>query len=281
MPPIERSSPSHSGQHVVITGAASGIGRATASAFARLGAHLYLCDVDAARLATAAAELTAEGSPHGATVALAEQVDVADRQAMERFAAAVHAHTDAADVLVNNAGVAFAGRFLETSLDDFDWVMGVNLRGVVHGCHFFAPKMALRGRGQIVNVSSLLGFWGAPQVSAYVASKFAVLGFSQSLRTELSRHRVGVTAICPGMIATSIVDSARFGSEAHDRRGKVVELFQKRGATPARVAAAIVAAAAANPAMRPVSFDSWLMYAMTRLAPGLRERVGRFLDDRL
>lgn len=260
--------------NVLITGAGSGIGRATAHAFAREGARLFLSDIDEARLAAVAAEL-------GEAVISAERVDVADRQAMERYAEAVHARVDAVDVLVNNAGVAFAGRFLETSLDDFDWVMGINLRGVVHGCHFFAPKMVARGRGQIINVSSLLGFWGAPQVSAYVASKFAVLGFSQSLRCELSRHGVGVTAICPGMIATSIVDRARFGAEAGDRRDRVVGLFQRRGATPDLVARTIVAAAAANPAMRPVALDSWIMWAMTRVAPGLRERVGRFLDDRL
>lgn len=265
---------SHHGSHVLVTGAASGIGRATAAAFARRGAHLYLCDLDQARLAEVRAEL-------GDAVVLAERVDVADRAAMARFAEAVHARVPALDVLVNNAGVAFAGRFLETSLDDFDWVMGVNLRGVVHGCHFFAPPMTLRRRGQIINISSVLGFWGAPQVSAYVASKFAVLGFSQSLRTELSRHGVGVTAICPGMIATSIVEGGRFGAEASGRRDRIVRLFQRRGATPELVAEAIVAAATANPAMRPVALDSWLMYAMTRLVPGVRERVGRFLDDRL
>lgn len=260
--------------HVVVTGAASGIGRATAAAFAHRGAHLYLCDLDEARLAEVRAEL-------GGAVVLAERVDVADRGQMARFAEAVHAKVPAVDVLVNNAGVAFAGRFLETSLDDFEWVMGVNLRGVVHGCHFFAPQMTLAGKGQIINVSSVLGFWGAPQVSAYVASKFAVLGFSQSLRTELARHHVGVTAICPGMIATSIVDSGRFGSEAQSRRDRVIRIFQRRGAAPELVAGAIVTASTENPAIRPVSIDSWIMYAMTRLAPGVRERVGRFLDDRL
>jgi NAD(P)-dependent dehydrogenase (short-subunit alcohol dehydrogenase family) len=261
-------------QHVLVTGAASGIGRATAAAFAHRGARLYLCDVDEVRLATVSAEL-------GDAVVLAERVDVADRQDMARFAEAVHARTAAVDVLVNNAGVAFAGRFLETSLDDFDWVMSINLRGVVHGCHYFAPRMVARGRGQIINLSSLLGFWGAPQVSAYVASKFAVLGFSQSLRAELSRHGVGVTAICPGMIATSIVDSGRFGVEATSRRARIIGLFQKRGAAPELVAEAILAASTSNPAMRPVALDSWLMWAMTRVAPGLRERVGRFLDDKL
>jgi NAD(P)-dependent dehydrogenase (short-subunit alcohol dehydrogenase family) len=261
-------------QHVVVTGAASGIGRATAAAFARRGAHLYLCDLDPARLATVAAEL-------GDRVVLAERVDVADRQAMAAFADAVHSRVDAVDVLVNNAGVAFAGRFLETSLDDFDWVMSINLRGVVHGCHYFAPRMVGQGRGQIINVSSMLGFWGAPHVSAYVASKFAVLGFSQSLRTELSRHGVGVTAICPGMIATSIVDSGRFGAEATSRRSRVAGLFQKRGASPEVVAEAIVSASLHNPAMRPVALDSWIMWALTRVAPGLREHVGRFLDEKL
>jgi NAD(P)-dependent dehydrogenase (short-subunit alcohol dehydrogenase family) len=263
-----------SSPYVVITGAASGIGRATAQAFARRGARLLLCDRDAEPLAALSKELASH-------VELAERVDVSDRAAMAAFAAAAHAITPAVDVLVNNAGVAFAGRFLDTSLDDFDWVINVNLRGVVHGCHYFAPAMVARGGGgQIINLSSVLGFWGAPQVSAYVASKFAVLGFSQSLRAELAQHRVGVTAICPGMIATSIVDRARYGTTIDGRRDQLVNLFAKRGATPAVVAEAIVAAAASNPAMRPVAMDGWLLWAMTRLTPGLRDRIGRAISER-
>jgi NAD(P)-dependent dehydrogenase (short-subunit alcohol dehydrogenase family) len=262
------------GKYVVITGAASGIGRAAARAFARRGARLLLCDRNVEPLEALRQELAPQ-------VELAERVDVADRAAMARFADAAHALTPAVDVLVNNAGVAFAGRFLDTSLDDFDWVMNVNLRGVVHGCHYFAPAMVARGSGgQIINISSVLGFWGAPQVSAYVASKFAVLGFSQSLRAELARHRVGVTAICPGMIATSIVDHARYGTTIGGRRDQLVNLFAKRGATPTVVAEAIVAAASSNPAMRPVAVDGWLLWAMTRLAPGLRDRLGREISER-
>ena len=134
---------------VVVTGAGSGIGRATAQAFAAEGARVAVCDVDQARLDTLAAEL-------GARVVLARKVDVADRAQMAAFAGEVHAHDAAVDVVVNNAGVAVGASFLDTSLDDWDWLLGVNLRGVVHGCHFFAKPMVAAGRrGHVVNVSSL------------------------------------------------------------------------------------------------------------------------------
>src|SRR5206468_3914460 len=133
-----------------------------------------------------------------------------DRVQMQAFAEAI----DTVDVLVNNAGVAVGGTFLDTTLDDWDWLLGVNLRGVVHGCYFFIPKMVARGQGgHVVNISSILGIYPAPRVSAYVASKFAVRGLSQSLREELAEHGIGVTAICPGMIATSIVADGRMAGD--------------------------------------------------------------------
>ena len=118
---------------------------------------------------------------------LVRKVDVSDRLAMRLFADEVHELAPAADVIVNNAGVAVGGTFLDTSLDDWDWLLGVNLRGVVHGCHFFIPKMVARGTGgHVVNISSILGIYPAPNVTAYVASKFAVRGLSLSLRARSS-----------------------------------------------------------------------------------------------
>src|SRR4051812_11263125 len=143
---------------VVVTGAGSGIGRATALAFAEQGARVAACDVDQARLDALAAEL-------GARALVVRKVDVADRAQMSAFADAVHAQVPAADVIVNNAGVAVGGPFLETTLDDWDWLLGINLRGVVHGCHFFAPKMVARGGGQIVNISSIFGIYAAPNTT--------------------------------------------------------------------------------------------------------------------
>jgi NAD(P)-dependent dehydrogenase (short-subunit alcohol dehydrogenase family) len=178
---------------------------------------------------------------------MVRRVDVSDRGQMAEFAAAI----DTVDVLVNNAGVAVGGRFLDTRLEDWDWLLGVNLRGVVHGCHFFTPKMVARGAGgHVINISSILGIYAAPQVSAYVASKFAVRGLSQSLRAELAPHGIGVTAICPGMIATAIVADGRLSGDIGTRKHNVVSRFRERGAPPEKVAAAILDAVRTNPAVR-------------------------------
>jgi NAD(P)-dependent dehydrogenase (short-subunit alcohol dehydrogenase family) len=257
---------------VVVTGAGSGIGRATALAFAAQGARIAACDVDQPRLDALAAEL-------GDRALVVRKVDVADRAQVSAFADAVHATAPAADVVVNNAGVAVAGAFLDIRLDDWDWLLGINLRGVVHGCHFFAPRMVERRTGHIVNISSILGIVPAANVTAYAASKFAVLGFSQSLRLELAPHGVGVTAICPGMINTSIVADGRMAGEAQSRRASAVERF-KKGLPPSRVAEAILDAVRTNPAVRTVGRDAWVLHQFTRVAPRTLPRVADALQRR-
>lgn len=252
----------------VVTGAGSGIGRATALALAERGARIVASDIDRARLDELAAEL-------GDRALLVRAFDVADRAQFSAFADAVHAVVPAVDVVVNNAGVAVGGMFLDTSLDDWDWLLGVNLRGVVHGCHFFAPKMVARGSGgHLVNISSIFGIFPAPQVTAYVASKFAVLGFSQSLRTELAPHGIGVTAICPGMINTQIIESGRMSGNVATRRAKMASTFHKRGSPPSLVAETIVEALRSNPAVRTVGRDAWAMHQLTRIAPAIATRAG-------
>ncbi|MDX2086921.1 MAG: SDR family NAD(P)-dependent oxidoreductase [Kofleriaceae bacterium] len=259
----------------VVTGAGSGIGRATAHAFAAEGARVIACDVDPARLETLRAEL-------GSRLVLAHTVDVASRDEMAAFADAVHVNTDAVDVIVNNAGVAVGASFLDTSLDDWDWLLGVNLRGVVHGCHFFAKPMVKAGRrGHVINVSSILGIYPAPMVSAYVASKFAVLGMSQSLRAELAEHGIGVTAICPGLISTEIVSDGRMLGRVGDRKQLIVERFYKRGSPPSLVADAIIDAVRTNPAVRTVGKDAGVLHAVTRVAPTIATRVGQLVARRL
>jgi NADP-dependent 3-hydroxy acid dehydrogenase YdfG len=259
------------GKTVVVTGAGSGIGRATALAFAREGARIAACDVDQARL-------DALGSELGAHALVVRKVDVADRTQMSAFADAVHAASPAgaADIIVNNAGVAVGGTFLDTNLDDWDWLLGINLRGVVHGCHFFVPKMALRRTGHVINLSSIFGIYPAPNVTAYVASKFAVLGFSQSLRTELSPHNIGVTAICPGMIATAIVADGRMAGTLGSRRPRLMRIF-KMGGSPDRVAEAILDAVRTNPAVRTVGRDAWAIHQLVKLAPRAAQRLGSTL----
>jgi NADP-dependent 3-hydroxy acid dehydrogenase YdfG len=261
-----------SGKTVVVTGAGSGIGRATALAFAREGARLCVCDVDQARLDALQTEL-------GGQLIVVRKVDVSDRAQMSAFADAVHAVTPAADVIVNNAGVGLAGAFVETKLDDWDWLLGVNLRGVIHGCHFFVPKMVERKAGHVINISSILGITPTANVTAYVASKFAVLGFSQSLRAELEPHKIGVTAICPGMIATAIAADGRTSEALRGQRARVIEAF-KKGASPNLVADAIIAAVHKNPAVRTVGRDAWTIHQLSKLAPQTVQRFANRLAQR-
>jgi NAD(P)-dependent dehydrogenase (short-subunit alcohol dehydrogenase family) len=260
---------------VVITGAGSGIGHSTALAFAREGARIAACDIDRGRLDALKGEL-------GDRALLVEKVDVASRAEMAAFAAAVHAKAPAADIVVNNAGVAISATFLETSLDDWDWLLGINLKGVVHGCHFFAPKMVERGAGgHIINISSIFGIYAPPSVSAYVASKFAVRGMSMSLREELAPHKIGVTAICPGMINTQIVADSRTAPSMAGRKSKVIDTFKARGASPDKVAAAILDAVQTNPAVRAVGADAKVVAALHRLAPRAVAKFGAAFQRRL
>ncbi|TMQ02514.1 MAG: SDR family NAD(P)-dependent oxidoreductase [Deltaproteobacteria bacterium] len=271
LPGSHRGGMKLAGKTVVVTGAGSGIGRATALAFAREGARICACDVAQPRLDALAAELADRAL-------VVRRVDVADRAQMRGFAEAVHAAAPAADIVVNNAGVAVGGSFLDTSLDDWDWLLGINLRGVIHGCHFFVPKMVERRTGHVFNISSILGIFPAPNVTAYVASKFAVLGFSQSLRAELAPD-VHVTAICPGMIDTAIIADGRLAGDLVQRKSKMTERF-KKGIPPSRVADAILEALRTNPAVRTVGRDAWAIHKLTKLAPQTLQRVGSALQRR-
>jgi len=265
------------GKLVVVTGAGSGIGRATALAFANEGARVVACDVDQGRLDALATEIARVGPER---LAFVREVDVADRAQMAAFAEEVHALAPAADVVVNNAGVACGGSFLDTSLDDWDWLLGVNLRGVIHGCHFFLPKMVARGAGgHVLNVSSILGLCAAPSVAAYCASKFAVLGLSKSLRVEMAPHGIGVTAICPGLINTAIVEDGRMSGAVGARKAKVAAVFRK-GADPSTVANAMLDAVRTNPEVRTVGRDAWALHALTRVAPRVTSRLSSMVSRR-
>lgn len=261
------------GRTALVTGAASGIGRATALAFARRGADLVICDVDETRLAEAAEELRKLGRE-----VQAEVVDVADAGQMERFAEAVHGRVEALDILMNNAGVAIGGRFLDTSLEDWDWILGINLKGVVHGCHYFIPRMVARGRGgHVVNVSSAAGYSAASVLAAYNATKFAVLGLSEALHDELKPQGISVTAVCPGIIDTPITRSARLVGhmDTSERREEMVGRYRKRGYGPERVADNIVKAMQRDRLVAPISPEAWALYYGKRFAPWALRWFGR------
>lgn len=255
---------------VVVTGAASGIGRATALAFARHGARLFVCDLPSANLAALEAELSRETKAE----VDASAVDVSVPEQMAAFCERV-CRTAVPHVLVNNAGVGLAGGALATSLEDWHWVLGANLWGVIHGCHYFAPKLTELGRGQIVNVASAAGFYNSEAMTAYGTSKYAVVGLSEGLRAELAPHGVGVSVVCPGFINTPMIASMRMRGAAYpeSERGSVQRFYERRNYSPERVAQAVLRAARNNPALLPVTPEAWALYLMKRLAPELTHRL--------
>jgi NAD(P)-dependent dehydrogenase (short-subunit alcohol dehydrogenase family) len=266
------------GRTALVTGAASGIGRATALALARRGASLVVCDVNDDGLAAVAAEIRALGSD-----VLAKRVDVARAEEMEAFAAAVHERVEAVDLLVNNAGVGLGGGSLHTSLEDWRWIVGINLFGVIHGCHFFVPAMVRRGRGgHVANVSSAAGYVASEALTAYATTKFGVFGFSEALRQELRRHGIGVTTVCPGIINTPITASSPLrGPEATpEARAYMVETYRRRNYPPERVAENILRAVQRDRAVAPISPEAWIMYALKRLSPGIVAWIDRRMGER-
>ncbi|CAM5440526.1 short chain dehydrogenase [Streptomyces diastaticus subsp. diastaticus] len=256
------------GQLVLVTGAAGGIGRATALAFAAAGARVIAADRDGAGAAGTARAALAAGAPR----AWAETVDVADEQAMEKFAAKVEAEYGTVDVLVNNAGVGLSGPFLDTTPEEWRRVLDVNLWGVIHGCRLFGRHMADRGQGgHIVNLASAAAYLPSRALPAYSTSKAAVLMLSESLRAELAPRSIGVTAVCPGIVNTGITRTSRFAGagkeEEAERRRRAAKLYGIRNYPPEKVADAILRAVLDNSAVVPVTPEARGSRLLARLSP--------------
>ncbi len=264
------------GKLALVTGAGRGIGRETALACARRGADLALCDVDADGLAETERRARALG---GERRMLAQRVDVADAEQMRAFAEAVHDTWPAVDLLVNNAGVGLGGGLLDTTLADWRWIVDINLMGVVHGCHFFVPRMVERGAGgHVVNVASAAGYVPSELLCAYTATKYAVLGLSEALHVELHRRGIGVTALCPGIINTPITRNARLrgAAAASGAREAMVASYQRRNYGPERVAENLLRAVQRGRLVAPVAAEAWLAYYVKRVAPWAIHALGRW-----
>jgi NAD(P)-dependent dehydrogenase (short-subunit alcohol dehydrogenase family) len=248
----------------VVTGAAKGIGRATALELARSGAWLAGCDTDEPALAKTLADCRALGAR-----TLGEAVDVGDAAQMQAFAERVERELGPTFCLVNNAGVGVSGGFFATEAADWDWLLRVNLRGTIHGARSFGPLMQGRGAGRIVNVASASGFCNLPSLTAYGTTKYAVVGLSEALRAELLPFGVMVSVVCPGLVNSSILETARIRGAANPEaeRQALTELYRRRGHAPESVAKAIVGAAESGKALVPVSSEAWLLYVLKRLAP--------------
>jgi len=263
------------GDLVVITGAGSGIGRATALAFAEHGASVIVADINAT-----AAERTAELAKLLGTDSFAFEVDVSDQHSMERFAKAVEMEHGVPDVVVNNAGIGVAGPFLDHGFDDWRRVLDVNLWGVIHGSKLFGQQMADRGEGgHIVNVASAAAFFPSRTLPAYSTSKAAVLMLSECLRAELASEGIGVSAICPGLINTSITRTSSFvgipREEQEKRRREAIRIYQLRNFTPDRVATEIIRAVRENIAVVPVAPEAKALRVLSRLSPRVMRLLAR------
>lgn len=255
---------------VLVTGAGSGIGRTTALAFAREGADTILSDINEVTVEETAQSVRALGRR-----AWTYKVDVASSEAMAKFAEDVHREHEAVDVLVNNAGVAVSGGLLDTKLEDWSWIMGINVMGVVHGCHYFVPKMVSRGRGgHVVNIASLAGLVGTQILVAYCTTKFAVVGLSEALREELHQHNIGVTAICPSFIKTNIQNAGRHrGQMAEGKMKDLGDNLINNAPPPELVADRILHSVEKNIGLMPVTREAWTAHVLKRISPTLFETL--------
>ena len=250
----------------VITGAGSGIGRATALRLAQEGCQLALSDIDAAGLEETA-RLAGKHSPRTTTYI----VDAADKESMRRFAEEVASAHQHIHIVVNNAGVALVGTLEENSLEDLEWLVGVNFWGVVYGCKFFLPFLQKEDEAHIINISSLAGLTGVPGLGVYSATKAAVRSWTESLSAELRGTDVAVSSIHPGGIATSIVGNARLDGDL-DRKD-MMEEFAKRGIGPDQVANKIVSVLRSGRLRGLVCRETHILAFLLRLMPGTTQKM--------
>ena len=247
----------------VITGAGSGIGRSLAVQAAQHGALLAISDVNDAGLAETVDLVKAAG----ARELRSDRLDVADRAAIEAYAADVAEQFGRVNVVVNNAGVALACDFADLDPDDVDWIFDINFWGVWHGTRAFLPHLIASGDGHVVNLSSLFGLISMPGQSAYNATKYAVRGFTEALREEMliAGHPVGVTCVHPGGIKTGIARNARVS--AREDQSATAEFFDKKLArmTPDKAAETIWRGVRRNQARVLVGVDAHAVHHFGKL----------------
>ncbi|MEO3823168.1 SDR family oxidoreductase [Actinomadura sp. B10D3] len=269
------------GDLVVITGAGSGIGRATAHAFAAAGARVVVADIDEGTAKHTVDEIEAAGGE-----AHVYGVDVADAEGMERFAEYVRDTFGVPDIVVNNVGVAVAGSLLDTSEEEWARIRSINLDGMYRGSRLFGRQMVERGEwGHIVNIASMAAFMPSPDLPAYSATKAAVLQLTECLRLDLDRYGIGASAVCPGAIDTPMIGRTRFAglppsvdSELRDRLGRAIE---RRGYPPEKVAQAVLRAVRQDTPVALVTVEARFARALSRVSPsanralaGLARRAG-------
>ena len=267
------------GGTAVLTGAASGIGRATARELSSRGSHLVLLDRDADGLEAVADELRDARADRRVSTYV---VDLSDREAALATARAVRDAHPHLHLLVNNAGVALEGRLDQVGLDDIDWLLSINLHAVILMTHTLLPSLVSTRGSHVVNVSSLFGIIAPPGQAAYSASKFAVRGFSDALRQELAPHGVGVTTVHPGGIATSIATSQRVGPGVTREEDAAHQDVAARLLTidPAVAARRIVDGVERRRPRVLIGLAAYALDVVARVAPGSHGTLLRRLEQR-
>ena len=250
------------GKVAVITGAGSGIGRALAQACAAEGCHVALADINEQGLRETEQSIADTGVRTSVHIA-----SVSDRERMAALPAEIEQIHGAIHLLFNNAGVTVSKSFEDHTLADFDFLLGINQWGVIYGCHYFLPYLKKQPEAHIVNTSSMAGFLGFPNQSAYSMSKAAVKAFSETLRVELACHNIGVTSIHPGAIKTNIMHAAMAKSGADDETKKLAALVDRFGKSPEDLARKVLKAVKANRMRVLIGPDAYLFEILKRIFP--------------
>ena len=260
----------------MITGAASGIGRATAVVASARGARLFLTDVDGRGLEQTAAQ--------AGRVERLEALDVTDRDRVAGFADAIHREHGSVDVVMNVAGVSAWGPIERLPHEQWLRMIDINLLGPIIVLESFVPEMVEAGRGgHVVNVSSAAGLLGLPWHAAYSASKFGLRGVSEVLRFDLRRHRIGVTLVCPGAVRTPLVGTVEIVGvdRSAPQMRRMIERFERHSVSPEHVAERIVEGVERNRYLVFTSADIRVLYWLQCKFPPAYEIVMRVLNDRL
>ncbi|KZS67925.1 SDR family oxidoreductase [Mycobacterium pseudokansasii] len=255
----------YAGKRCLVTGAASGIGRATALRLAAQGAELYLTDRDADGLA----QTVSDARELGAQVPEHRVLDISDYTQVSAFAADIHAGHPSMDVVLNIAGVSAWGTVDRLTHDQWSRMVAINLMGPIHVIESFVPSMVAAGRGgHLVNVSSAAGLVALPWHAAYSASKYGLRGLSEVLRFDLARHRIGVSVVVPGAVRTPLVNTVEIAGvdrdDPHVKRW--VDRFSGHAISPEKAAEKILAGVAKNRYLIYTSADIRALYAFKRLA---------------